>query len=60
VIAVELRRKRAALLAMILVLTNRLLVVIPFEAVRFRVLRLGIVTASEKRRSAPRYVMYFS
>ena len=40
--------------------TVRLLVRIPFEAVIFKLLILGTDIASEKRRSLPRYVIYFS
>jgi len=60
VIAAELRRKRDALFAVIVLYTVRLLVCIPFDAVRFKVLIPGAVNVSEKRRSAPLYVIYFS
>ena len=59
-IAVELRRSCDACGAVIDVVTVRLLVTMPFDAARFRVLIPGTVIASEKSRSAVRYVMYFS
>jgi len=59
-IAVELRRNCDACGAVIDVITVRLLVTMPFDAARFRVLIPGTVIASEKRRSAVRYVIYFS
>lgn len=49
-----------ACVALIALWTVRLLVVMEFDAVRLSVLIPGRVIASEKRRSAPRYVMYFS